>query len=112
MAPMSPAASNDGMDPARGGRRTTAGGRATAGSAARRLLRLGLERAEPFGQLANLAWNARRFDEALGLLRFGASVEPLNEGAAQAYFNAARLRAKIVVTTGGTLRGDTHVKEG
>lgn len=27
-------------------------------------------------------------------------------------FNAARLRAKIVVTTGGTLRGDTHVKEG
>jgi tetratricopeptide (TPR) repeat protein len=58
----------------------------------RRLLRLGLERAEPFGQLANLAWNARRFDEAISLLRFGASVEPLNEGAAQAYFNAARLR--------------------
>ncbi len=58
----------------------------------RRLLRAGLERAEPFGQLANLRWSTRRFDEAIELLRFGAAIEPLNEGAAQTYFSAARLR--------------------
>ncbi|MFO0760078.1 MAG: C39 family peptidase [Byssovorax sp.] len=58
----------------------------------RRLLRMGVEQAEPFGQLASLCWSEKRFDEAIELLRFGATVEPHNEGAILSYFTAARLR--------------------
>jgi tetratricopeptide (TPR) repeat protein len=59
-----------------------------------RSLRLGPERAEPFGQLANILWSTGRFDEALEMCRFAACIEPTNESGAKAYFIAARIRGR------------------
>ncbi len=56
----------------------------------RRAHRTRPDRHGPLSLLADIAWDARKLDEAVALRRFAACLGRFDEGAAQAYFAAAR----------------------
>lgn len=61
-----------------------------AARAARSVARSMPDRAQPLAILADMAWDARRFDEALRLYRFASCLSQSDEGRARSYFIAAR----------------------